>query len=275
VLSYRHAFHAGNHADVLKHAVLVLLLNALKRKDKPFVCIDTHAGAGRYDLADPKAQQTHEYEQGIARWWHSTDPVLVPYLDCVRALNEHGPLRWYPGSPLIARMLLRPEDRLALLELHPTDYAALAAGFEGDPAVKVERADAHARLKAWLPPPERRGLVFIDPPYELRKEEAQVVDLLTESHRRWATGIYAIWFPILTRLAAQRFVERLAATGIRRQLVIEYMPFGEDTTVGLKGSGVVIVNPPYPLETELAALCVALEKHDGAARARVRWSVGE
>jgi len=274
VLSYRHAFHAGNHADVLKHAVLVLLLNALKRKDKPFVLIDTHAGAGRYDLADPKAQRTHEYEQGISKWWHSDAPALAPYLDCVRALNQDGPLRWYPGSPLIARMLLRPQDRLALLELHPTDFTALAAGFEGDPAVQVVRADAHVQLKAWLPPPERRGLVFIDPPYELRKEEAQVVDLLIEAHRRWATGIFAIWFPILSRLAAQRFIERLAGTGIRRQLVIEYMPFGEDTTVGLKGSGVVIVNPPYQLQAELSAISSTLETSAGA-RSRVRWSVEE
>jgi len=274
VLSYRHAFHAGNHADVLKHAVLALLLTALKRKDKPFVYIDTHAGAGRYDLADPRALQTREFEDGIARWWTSASPVLGTWLDCVRACNPDGELRWYPGSPQIARSLLRPQDRMALFELHPTDHAALAAEFAGDPQVKVERADAHVQLKALLPPPERRGLVLIDPPYELRQEEALVVDLLVEAHRRWATGVYAIWYPILSRLAAQRFVERLAHTGIRRQLTIEYMPHGEDSTAGLKGSGMVIVNPPYLLEAELETLTKLLGSGT-EARSRLWWSVAE
>jgi 23S rRNA (adenine2030-N6)-methyltransferase len=274
VLSYRHAFHAGNHADVLKHAVLALLLNALKRKDKPFVYIDTHAGAGRYDLADARALRTREFEDGIARWWTSAAAVLGTYLDCVRACNPDGELRWYPGSPQIARGLLRPQDRMALLELHPTDHAALAAEFAGDPQVRVERADAHVQLKALLPPPERRGLVLIDPPYELRQEEALVVDLLVEAHRRWATGVYAIWYPILSRLAAQRFVERLAHTGIRRQLTIEYMPHGEDSTAGLKGSGMLIVNPPYLLEAELETLAKLLGSGI-EARSRMWWSVTE
>ena len=274
MLSYRHAFHAGNHADVLKHAVLALLLTALKRKDKPFVCIDTHAGAGRYDLADPRALLTGEAATGIARWWTSQAPVLAPYLEQVRALNPDGHLRWYPGSPLLARRLLREGDRLALLELHPSDHAALATEFTDDPAVRVERADAHTRLKAWLPPPERRGLVFIDPPYELRSEAAQVVDLLVTAHRRWATGIFAIWYPILTRLAAQRFVERLGATGIARQLAIEYLPEGEGTVRGLKGSGVLIVNPPYRLDVELVALSTVLAAGN-ADRSRVRTMAGE
>jgi 23S rRNA (adenine2030-N6)-methyltransferase len=274
VLSYRHAFHAGNHADVLKHAVLALLLNALKRKDKPFVYIDTHAGAGRYDLTDARALKTREFEDGIARWWTSAAPVLGTWLDCVRACNPDGELHWYPGSPHIARSLLRPQDRMALLELHPTDHAALAADFAGDPQVRVERADAHVQLKALLPPPERRGLVLIDPPYELRQEEALVVDLLVEAHRRWATGVYAIWYPILSRLAAQRFVERLASTGIRRQLTIEYMPHGEDSTAGLKGSGMLIVNPPYLLEAELETLAKLLGSGI-EARCRMWWSVTE
>jgi len=274
MLSYRHAFHAGNHADVLKHAVLALLLQALGRKDKPYVCIDTHAGAGRYDLDDARAQQTGEAAAGIARWWTSTAAPLQPWLEVVRELNPDGRLRWYPGSPLLARRLLRDGDRLALLELHPTDHAALAQAFAGDPSVRVERADAHQKLKAWLPPPERRGLVFIDPPYELRGEEAQVVDLLVDSYRRWATGVYAIWYPILTRFAAQRFVERLAGTGIRRQLCIEYLPDGEESDAGLKGSGMLIVNPPYRLDAELNALAPVLADGD-VTRCRVRWVVGE
>jgi len=274
MLSYRHAFHAGNHADVLKHATLALLLKALARKDKPFVCIDTHAGAGRYDLTDERARKTAEAADGVARWWTSTAAPLAPWLDAVRALNPAGALRWYPGSPLLARHLLRDGDRLVLCELHPTDHAALAAEFAGDPAVRVARADGYAQLKAWLPPPERRGLVFIDPPYELRREEAQVVDLLCTAHRRWATGVFAIWYPILTRFAAQRFVERLAATGIRRQLAIEYLPAANTPDAGLKGSGLVIVNPPFRFEAELQALAEVLADGD-AARARMRWMVLE
>lgn len=274
MLSYRHAFHAGNHADVLKHAVLALLLNALTRKDKPCVYIDTHAGAGRYDLDDPRALQTAEAAAGVARWWASTAAPLQPWLAVVRALNPDGRLRWYPGSPLLAHRLLRDGDRMALLELHPTDHVALSHEFAFAPQVRIERADAYARLKAWLPPLERRGLVFIDPSYELRGEEAQVTALLTESHRRWATGVYALWYPILTRLASQRFIERVAGTGLRRLLQIEYLPEGEDSTAGLKGSGLLIVNPPFQLDLELEALAQALADGD-RTRSRVRWIVGE
>ncbi|HMM77295.1 MAG TPA: 23S rRNA (adenine(2030)-N(6))-methyltransferase RlmJ [Gammaproteobacteria bacterium] len=269
MLSYRHVFHAGNHADVLKHAVLALLLQALARKDKPYVCIDTHAGAGRYDLGDARARRTGEASAGVAHWWTSTAAPLAPWLAAVRALNPDGTLRWYPGSPLLARGLMRERDRLLLCELHPADHAALAAELAGDAAVRVERADGYARLKAWLPPRERRGLVLIDPPYERKAEEAQVVELLVDVHRRFATGVFAIWYPVLTRLAAQRFVERLAATGIRDQLAIEYLPAAHLPEVGLKGSGMLIVNAPYRFERELEALAGVLAEGD-AARTRLR-----
>lgn len=274
MLSYRHAFHAGNHADVLKHAVLALLLQALARKEKPYVVIDTHAGAGRYDLSDERARKTGEAALGVAHWWHSTAAALAPWLATVRALNPDGQLRWYPGSPLVARSLLRDDDRLLLCELHPTDHAALAAELAHDAAVRVERADGYTQLKAWLPPPERRGLVLIDPSYELKHEEAQVVDALIEAHRRFATGVFAIWYPILTRLAAQRFVERLAATGIRRQLAIEYLPAGLPPEAGLKGSGMLIVNAPFRFDETLAALAQVLAAGD-ASRARLRRVVEE
>jgi len=274
MLSYRHAFHAGNHADVLKHAVLALLLQAMARKDKPYVLIDTHAGAGRYDLADARARKTGEAASGVAHWWKSTAAPLAPWLASVAALNPDGNLRFYPGSPLLARRLLRGGDRLLLCERHPADHAALAAEFAADPAVRVERADGYARLKAWLPPPERRGLVLIDPSYELKHEEAQVVDALVDAHRRFATGVFAIWYPILTRLAAQRFVERLAATGIRRQLTLEYQPAALAPDVGLKASGMLIVNAPYRFELELEALAGVLAEGD-AMRARLRRMVGE
>jgi len=274
MLSYRHAYHAGNHADVLKHAVLALLLQALARKDKPFVCIDTHAGAGRYDLYDDRARRTGEVADGIARWWLSDAAPLTPWLETVRAMNPDGVLRWYPGSPLLARHLMRDGDRLLLCELHPTDHAALSTLFAADPAVRIERADGHAQLKAWLPPPERRGLVLIDPPYELKHEQAQVVTGLSEAHRRFATGIYAIWYPILKRLAAERFIERLAATGIRRQIAIEYLPARLPPDAGLKGSGMLIVNAPYRFDVELEALAAVLAEGD-ASHARVRRIVDE
>lgn len=274
MLSYRHAFHAGNHADVLKHAVLALLLVALRRKDKGFVYVDTHAGAGAYDLAGERAQRTREFEAGIARWWRSQAPVLAPWLECVRALNPDGELRRYPGSPAIAHALLRAQDRMRLLELHPADHVSLAAAFAGDARVRVERGDAHAKLRAWLPPPERRGLVLIDPPYELKQEEAQVVELLADAHRRFATGVYAIWYPVLNRLSARRFVERLAQTRIRAQLCIEYLPCADDAAAGLKGSGLVIVNPPFRFEAELATLAALLGGGD-AAVCGVRWTVAE
>lgn len=276
MLGYRHIFHAGNHADILKHAVLTLTLQALLRKDKPFVYIDTHAGPGRYALDDVRALRTGEFQDGIGRWWSATPSAaaLAPLLSIVHALNPDGSLRHYPGSPLIAQRLLRPSDRMVLIELHPTDHQALNLAFGGASAVKVEHGDAFERLKAYLPPPERRGLVLIDPPYELKSDYSRAVELLVDAHRRWATGVYLLWFPVLSRLAAQRFVERLAATGIPRQLCVEYLPHAEGPGVNLQGSGMVLINPPFKLDVALAALTLVL----GAAvpgRSRLRWTVPE
>jgi len=274
MLGYRHIFHAGNHADVLKHAVLALCLRALLRKDKPFVYIDTHAGAGMYDLQDARAGRTGEYLAGIAHWWDSGEPALEPLLELVRAENPDGVLRRYPGSPAIAHRMLRPEDRMVLLELHPADHQELAGRFGRGPGLRVEQADAFQRLKAFVPPQERRGLVLVDPPYELKSDYAKVVDLLSDAHRRWATGVYLLWFPVLSRLAAQRLVERLADTGMPRQLCIQYLPHEGNPDANLLGSGMLIVNPPFKLDAELNALAAALAA-GVAGRARVHWSVPE
>ncbi len=276
MLGYRHIFHAGNHADILKHAVLTLTLQALLRKDKPFVYIDTHAGPGRYALDDVRALRTGEFQDGIGRWWPpaASVPALAPLLSIVHDLNPEGTLRHYPGSPLIAQRLLRPADRMVLMELHPADHQALHLAFGGSAAVKVERGDAFERLKAYLPPPERRGMVFIDPPYELKSDYSRVVELLVDAHRRWATGVYLLWFPVLSRLAAQRFVERIAATGIPRQLCLEYLPHEAGAGVNLQGSGMVIINPPFKLDVDLAALALGLGE-SVPGRCRLRWTVPE
>ena len=276
MLGYRHIFHAGNHADVLKHAVLTLCLSALLRKEKPFVYIDTHAGAGRYDLADVRAGRTGEYLGGIARWWEANPagPGLEPLLEIVRAENPDGVLRHYPGSPAIAHRMLRPEDRMVLFELHPTDHQELAGRFAHGPGLRVEQVDAFERLKAFVPPQERRGLVLIDPPYELKSDYAKVVELLADAHRRWATGVYLLWFPVLSRLAAQRLLERLAGTGIPRQLCIQYLPHAGEDESNLLGSGMLVINPPFKLDAALAELASSLAE-GVPGRARVLWSVPE
>ena len=278
MLGYRHIFHAGNHADVLKHAVLALVLEALLRKEKPFVYIDTHAGAGQYALHDPRAQRTGEYAAGIARWWQTpaaSHPAMAPLMTAVAALNPSGQLRYYPGSPLIARHFLRPEDRMVLLERHPSDYPLLAELFADMPHVRVEQADSLQRLKGFLPPQERRGVVLVDPSYELKSDYANTVKLVTDAHRRWNTGVYLVWYPVLSRLDAQRFVERLASAHLPRQLCVEYLPYAEDRAGhNLMGSGMVIVNPPFRLDESLRQL-IALLTEGNPAQGRLRWTVPE
>lgn len=277
MLGYRHLFHAGNHADVLKHAVLGWVLQALLRKEKPFVYLDTHAGAGGYALFDPRARRTGEAEEGIGYWWRTARnaPALAPLMEVVASLNPDGDLKHYPGSPLVARHFLRPEDRMVLMELHPTDFPELSARFSGMQGVRLEHGDALLRLKAHLPPQERRGVVLIDPSYELKSDYANIVKLVTDAHRRWATGVFLVWYPVLSKLDAQRFVERLASTHIPRQLCVEFLPHADNRgDRNLLGSGLVIVNPPFRLEETLRDLLVVLTAGD-PTRGKLRWSVPE
>jgi 23S rRNA (adenine2030-N6)-methyltransferase len=189
-MNYRHAYHAGNFADVHKHAVLTLLLAHLCRKETPFHILDTHAGIGRYDLSGVEAGKTGEFEGGIARLLAGADhPLLADYLARVRAENEDGALRFYPGSPLIARASLRPDDRMTLVELHPEDAETLRALFKRDRQVTIREEDAYQALKACLPPKERRGLVLVDPPYEVKDEFQRMVKGMGEALRRWPTGV--------------------------------------------------------------------------------------
>lgn len=281
MLSYRHIYHAGNFADVFKHVVLVELLRALRRKETPFFVLDTHAGLGCYDLAAAEAQKNREFADGVSRVLECADPpaTVAEYLALVRAENgSAGAISRYPGSPRLIRALLRPQDRLVLSELHKADHARLKALFAGDGQVAVHLRDAYQGLKAFLPPRERRGLVLIDPPYERKDEYARVVEALTVAHGRWPTGIYAVWYPILSRSLAARFHADIAATGIRRILCAE-LRIGPDTARGhFVGSGLLIVNPPWPLQNDLAQpldwlrRCLDRERQGGQ---RLDWLVPE
>jgi 23S rRNA (adenine2030-N6)-methyltransferase len=282
-VNYRHAFHAGNHADVLKHAVLARLVAYLKRKDKAFRVIDTHAGVGLYDLTGEEAGRSPEWRDGIARILTAHIPpdvasLLDPYLSAVRAFNaaDVEPAR-YPGSPALVRALMRPQDRLSAIELHPADAAALADHFAGDHQVRVTRLDGWLALGGHLPPKERRGIVLVDPPFERAGEFDRLAKGLETAHRRFASGVYLLWYPVKDQAAVARFHARLADCGIPRILCAELVVRALDAP-GLGGSGVVVVNPPFTLEEELGTLLPALTtilEQDGTAQHRLFWLRGE
>jgi 23S rRNA (adenine2030-N6)-methyltransferase len=264
-VNYRHVYHAGGFGDVVKHLVLTAVIERLKAKPAPFVVLDTHAGIGCYDLASAEAARTLEFETGITRLLacEATQPRLQPdaartvarHLGVVRALNPEGAsLRWYPGSPRLARALLRPCDRLVMCELHPQDILALKAEFAADPQAAVHHMDGYRALKAHLPPRERRGVVLLDPPFEAPDEHERLVAGLAVGHRRWPTGIFAIWYPIKERPAIWRFHQRLEETGIRKILAAEITIHPEETHERLNGCGMVLVNPPWRLDAALSDL---------------------
>jgi 23S rRNA (adenine2030-N6)-methyltransferase len=285
VLAYRHLFHAGNFADVFKHTLLVRLLAALGQKEKPFFYLDTHAGLGLYDLAHAWAQKAREFDLGIGRIWQRRDlpPALAGYLDAVRAENPDGRLRYYPGSPCIARRLLRPGDRMALTELNKSDCAELAERFAGDRQVQVRRMDGYEALGAFLPPKERRGLVLLDSSFDRAGEFARIAAAIASAHRRWATGMYAVWYPVIERPAIRRFEREIAETGIRKILQLELAVTAEPGAGALQtgmmhGCGMLVINPPWRLDEEavplLDWLAQALARDGGGAHV-VRWLVPE
>jgi len=258
-MNYRHAYHAGNFADVVKHVVLSRLVEYLKLKDKAFRVVDTHAGIGLYDLASPEAQKTGEWRDGIGRLLDADLPpraaeLLGPYLEAVRSVNEAGGLSRYPGSPAIARHLLRRQDRLSAIELHPQDAARLKALFDGDFQTRVMQLDGWLALGAHLPPKEKRGLVLVDPPFEAEGEFARLADGLQRAHRRWPGGIYALWYPIKDRGAVAAFRRALGESGIPKILDVAFETRPPSPEPRLDGSGMVVVNPPFTLAGELAAV---------------------
>jgi 23S rRNA (adenine2030-N6)-methyltransferase len=280
VLAYRHHFHAGNFADVFKHALLARLLLALAAKAKPLCYVDTHGGVGLYDLTHPWAQKNAEFREGIGRLWDRTDVpgALEPYLDAVRAENPDGRLRFYPGSPRIARRRLRPGDRMVLSELNKTDVAALGELFARDRQVTVHLMDGYQSLKAHLPPPERRGLVLVDSSFDRAGEFKRLVDALAAAHERWATGVYALWYPLMEPPTMRGFERGVAATGIRRILQLELAVRPERWTASLRGCGMLVVNPPFKFDAAARPLVEWLAPvlaQAGAGGGSVRWLVAE
>ena len=280
MLSYRHLFHAGNAADVFKHALLTHLLVGLGKNPKPYFYLDTHAGTGRYDLQHRWAQKVREFENGIGRLWASTDlPETVQgYMDLVRAENPGGKLRHYPGSPLIALRLRRPGDRLVFNELNKSDCAELKGLAAHERHVAVHLMDGYQALKAFLPPAERRGLVLIDSSFDRAREFPRLARALAEAHSRWATGIYAVWYPLMDAETMASFERSLKRTEIRKILRLELSTLPSAPADTIPGSGMLVVNPPWHFDAEARALLDWLWHAlavNGAGGSRVHWLVGE
>ncbi|HEY0566812.1 MAG TPA: 23S rRNA (adenine(2030)-N(6))-methyltransferase RlmJ [Xanthobacteraceae bacterium] len=262
-MNYRHAFHAGNFADVIKHIVLARIIFHLRGKPAAFRVIDTHAGAGLYDLMGEEASRTGEFHNGIERLIDAALPadvrhLLEPYLDAVAAHNSAGDLTFYPGSPMLARHLLRAQDRLVACELEPRAAATLTQHLRGDRRAKAVTVDGWTALTAYVPPKERRGIVIIDPPYEQPNEFARLASELQAAHRKWETGTYLIWYPIKERDQPDALAKRLRRSGIAKILRVELDLASAQNITALRGSGLIIVNPPWLLETELAVILPAL-----------------
>ena len=275
MLSYRHAFHAGNHADVLKHLVTIQLLRYLGQKDTSYMVIDTHAGAGVYALDGGYASKNAEFETGISRLWDRKDlpPAVAEYVDVVRQLNPDGKLRYYPGSPYCADAVMREQDRLRLFELHPSDGKILTDNFrrleaERNPRgngrgkrVMIQLSDGFLGLKALLPPPSRRGLVLIDPPYEVKEDYRHVKNTIEDALTRFSTGTYAVWYPLLNRMESRQMpdkLKRMKANGWLNVTLTVKTPSPDG--FGLHSSGMFVINPPWTLEPMLKELMPYLVK---------------
>ena len=262
MLSYRHGFHAGNHADVLKHLVQSLVIEHLTRKDKPLRYIDTHSATGGYSLSDSFSQKTCEWQEGIGKIWGRTDlpKSMAGYMEAVRAFNKNAEnLKRYPGSPSIATECLRPYDALQLFELHPADSRELARNFKTDRRVRVTEGDGFAGLKAILPPVERRALVLIDPPYEVKDDYNTVIKTIKGALQRFSTGVYAVWYPQINSELSRRFPHKLERCGAERWLHVSLQVRGNNTE-GMYGSGMFVINPPWMLEQQLKETLPALVK---------------
>ena len=282
-MNYSHAFHAGNFADVVKHIILTRVIEYLKKKDSAFRVIDTHAGIGRYDLTGEIAKRSPEWVDGVGRLLKAPLPqkaqaLVEPYLAVIREMNPQGGVENYPGSPLLARKLFRPQDRLSALELHPEYARRLGALFEGDIQVRVIELDGWLALNAHVPPKEKRGLVLVDPPFEEKGEFDRMVDGLQKAHRKFATGVYALWYPLKDTRAVHDFISALRDTNIPRMLRAEVSIRPASNPPRLHGTGIILVNPPFTLEGELRVLLPALAQllgDPGQGRHKLEWIRGE
>ena len=282
-MNYRHAFHAGSFADVFKHAVLCRVLYHLCEKPAAFRVIDTHAGAGLYDLAGAEAARGGEWHDGIEKLRAAALPepavaLLTPYLEVIGALNERDRLRLYPGSPAVARAWLRRQDRLIACELEPKAARALANQLRGDTRIKILQIDGWTALSAYVPPKERRGVVLVDPPFEQDSDYVRLARGLAEAHRKWATGIFALWYPIKGRSEPDALAKSIRRLGIGKVLRAELTVAPLSDPSRLNGSGLILVNPPWTLEAELSMLLPALAKTLGRndkGGFRLDWLAGE
>lgn len=282
-MNYRHAYHAGNFADVVKHATLAAVIELMQRKEAPLRFIDTHAGVGVYDLRSEAAEKTGEWRTGIGRLVgaelpHEVAQLMAPYLRVVAEVGGKRHLTRYPGSPELVRRLLRASDRMIVNELHDEDGAELARRYARDPRVKVLRLDGWTVLKAVLPPKERRGVTLIDPPFEEPGELDRLANALLEAHRRFATGTVMLWYPIKDLAAVQGFERRIATSGLDKILLVEIRVKPRQPLPALIGAGLVVHNPPFGLVPRLETMMPYLARQlalEGAGSSRVAWLAGE
>ncbi|EAR10724.1 23S rRNA (adenine(2030)-N(6))-methyltransferase RlmJ [Reinekea blandensis] len=260
MLSYRHSYHAGNVADLIKHIVLVEMLSHLVKKETPFDYIDTHSGAGLYDLRSAQAQKTQEHIDGIQRLKPADYPELKTYFDIIRHLNKSSTIDFYPGSPLVAKHFIRPHDRGWLFELHPDDSNRLQKNFVDQKNIRVQPKDGYEGLNAVFPPKSKRGLVLIDPSYEVKAEYEWVAQAVMKAHGKFRQGIYAIWYPVVDRPTIQRLEKTLMKSGIRNIQRFELGVAPDSDTRGMTASGMIVINPPWTLFETMSNLLPRLAK---------------
>ncbi|MDD1608135.1 MAG: 23S rRNA (adenine(2030)-N(6))-methyltransferase RlmJ [Methylococcaceae bacterium] len=280
MLSYRHAFHAGNFADVLKHIILIQLFEYLSKKDQPICCIDTHAGAGDYVLDSAYALKNSEFENGIGKLWqrHDLPDAVASYVELIKRANNNGKMTHYLGSPLIIQQLLRKQDRLCLYELHSTEVDLLATAIGRDKRVKIFHADGLKNSLGLLPPQERRGLILIDPSYELKTDYVDVANTLCAMHKRFATGTYALWYPVVDRRRNQALERALQTSGIKNIQLFELGIAADSDEYGMTASGLIIINPPWTLTTQMQTVLpwlVEVLGNNGAGSYRIQTLVAE
>jgi 23S rRNA (adenine2030-N6)-methyltransferase len=280
MLSYRHSFHAGNFADVLKHIVLIEILEYMKKKDKPFCCIDTHAGPGTYQLNGDYALKNREFENGIGKLWQRDDlsDGVANYVNLIKGFNSSALLTCYPGSPAIAKQLLRSKDRLFLYELHSTEIKLLSATVGRNRRIKVFHADGLKHAMGLLPPIEHRGLTLIDPSYEIKSDYSLVAETLVNMHKRFATGTYALWYPVVERSRNQQLEQAIQTSGIKNVQLFELGIRADTDEHGMTASGMIVVNPPWTLAATMQQILPWLADvlgNDGAGFYRIQTLPGE
>lgn len=273
MLSYRHAFHAGNFADVLKHSVLTLILEYMTRKEKGFTYIDSHSGAGMYSLKDEYAQKTAEYQGGIAKVLAASKddnfpPALIPYVELIEGLStDNDELDIYPGSPGVAKQLLRRQDSAHLFELHPTDIQHLSDFCQRWKKSHIKQSDGYQGVLSLVPPPSRRGVVLIDPPYEIKEDYEKAVKTIIKAYKKFNSGTYILWYPVVTRERINVMEKDFTRSEVKNLLQVEFCLQADSNEYGMTGTGLFIVNPPWQLESQLAEILPFLQSSLGENQA--------